>query len=59
MRKQIALQIMRLNWNINARVRRRSTKVEERNAALWVSPGLDILDLIIRTNLWQYGTFKI
>lgn len=59
MRKQIALQIMRLNWNINARVRRRSTKVEEGNAALWVSPGLDILDLIIRTNLWQYGTFKI
>lgn len=59
MRKQIALQIMRLNWNINARVRSRSTKVEEGNAALWVSPGLDILDLIIRTNLWQYGTFKI
>lgn len=37
----------------------RFTKVEKGDAVLWVSPWLDTLDLIIRANLWQYGTLKI
>lgn len=36
-----------------------SGKVEKGNDVLRVSPWLDTPDLIIRTNLWQYGTFKI
>lgn len=49
---------MRLNWNINARARVRSTKVGKGNAAFWFSPWLDVLELINRATMCSMGLFQ-